>query len=72
MILGDFNLDQMLPECVVKVDPLIQNFNLLQRSQYLTHIDGGILDLVLSTSNSITVSFFASHSDHAFLSFFEI
>ena len=46
LIVGDFNLDQMLPEHVAKVDPLIQNFNLSQRSQYSTHIDGGILDLV--------------------------
>ena len=28
LIFGDFNLDQMLPENVAKVDPLIQNFNL--------------------------------------------
>ena len=32
LIVGDFNLDQMLPELVVKVNPLIQNFNLCQRS----------------------------------------
>ena len=32
LIVGDFNLDQMLPEHVVKVNPLIQNFNLSQRS----------------------------------------
>ena len=30
LIVGDFNLDQMLPEHVAKVDPLIQNFNLSQ------------------------------------------
>ena len=34
LVVGDFNLDQMLPENVVKVNPLIQNFNLSQRSQY--------------------------------------
>ena len=28
LIVGDFNLDQMLPELVAKIDPLIQNFNL--------------------------------------------
>ena len=28
LIVGDFNLDQMLPEYVAKVDPLIQYFNL--------------------------------------------
>ena len=34
LIVGDFNLDLMLPENVVKVDPLIHNCNLSQRSQY--------------------------------------
>ena len=33
LIVGDFNLDQMLPENVTKVDPVFQNFNLSQRSQ---------------------------------------
>ena len=28
LIVGDFNLDQMLPQNVAKVDTLIQNFNL--------------------------------------------
>ena len=32
LIVGDFILDEMLPEHVAKVDPLIQNFNLSQRS----------------------------------------
>ena len=32
-IVSDFNLDQILPEHVAKVNPLIQNFNLCQRSQ---------------------------------------
>ena len=44
LIVGDFNLDQMLPENVAKVDPLIQTFNLSQRSQYSTQIHGGLLD----------------------------
>ena len=42
LIVGDFNIDQILPEHVVKVDPLIQNFNLSQHSQYSTHIMGNI------------------------------
>ena len=54
-IVGDFNLDQILPEHVARADPLIQNFNLTQCSQYSTHT-WGILDLVFDTSNSITVS----------------
>ena len=62
LIVGDFNLDQTLPEHVAKFDPLIQSFNLYQRSQYSTHIHGGILDLVFDTSNSNTVSFLPTPS----------
>ena len=72
LIAGDFNLDQMLPEHVAKVNPLIQSFNLSQCSQYLTHIHGGILEFVIDTSNSNAVSFLPSpFSDH-FLLFFQI
>ena len=49
LIAGDFNLDQMLPEHVAKVDLLIQNFNLSQCSQYSTHIHGEILNLILKS-----------------------
>ena len=42
LIVGDYNLDQMLTEHVVKVGPLIQNFNLSQHSQYSTHTWGNI------------------------------
>ena len=45
-IVGDFNFDQMLLKSVVKVDSLIQNFNLPQRSQYSTHIHRELLDLL--------------------------
>ena len=70
LIVGDFNLDQMLPEHVAKVDPLIQIFYLSQRSQYSTHIHWGILDLVFDTSNSNTVDHFVlffSKSDALYL-----
>ena len=40
LIVSDFNLDQMLPENVAKIVPLIQNFNLSQCSQYSTHTHG--------------------------------
>ena len=53
LIVGDFNLDQMLPENIAKIDPLIQNFNL---SQCSTHIHGGLLDLAFDTSNFNDVS----------------
>ena len=72
LIVGDFNLDQMLPEHAAKVDPLIQNFNLSQRLQYSTHIHWGISDLVFDTSSSDTVSSLPSpFSDHLF-PFFQI
>ena len=72
LIVGDFNLDQMLPEHVAKVNPLIQNFNLSQRSQYSIHIHGGILDLVFDTSNSKAVSFLPSPFNDHFVLFFQI
>ena len=70
LIVGGFNIDQMLPEHVAKVDPVIQNFNLSQRPQYSTRIHGGILDLMFDTSNSNTVSSLSSpYSDHFVLFF---
>ena len=72
LIVGDFNLDQVLLEHVAKVNPLIQNFNLSQSSQYSTRVHGRILDLVFDTSNSNAVSFLLSpFSDH-FVLFFQI
>ena len=70
LIVGDFNLDQMMLEHVAKVKPLIQNFNLPQRLQYATHIHGGILDLVYDTSNSNAVSFLPSPLRDHFVLFF--
>ena len=74
LIVGNFNLDQMLPENVAKVDHLIQNFNLSQPSQHSTYLLGGLLDLVSDTSNSklfllcrhpaVITLFFFSKSDH--------
>ena len=37
LIVVYFNVDQMFPENVAKVDRLIRNFTLYQHSQYLTH-----------------------------------
>ena len=65
LVVRDSNLDQMLSQHVAKVDLQSQNFNLPQRSQYSTHIQGRILDLVFDTSNSNTVSsFLSAYSDH--------
>ena len=70
LVVVDFNLDQMLPEHVAKVDPLIQNLKLSQRSQYSTHMHGGMLDLVFDTLNSNTVSsLLSTYSDHFFVFF---
>ena len=70
LTVGDFNLDQMLPEHIAKVDHLIQNFNLSQHSEYSTHIHEGILDLAFDTSNSnIVYSLSSPYSDHFVLFF---
>ena len=63
LIVGDFNLDQMLSEHGAKVGPLIQNFNLWQHSPYSTYTHRGILDL--DTLNFNTVSSMPSpYSNH--------
>ena len=65
LLVGDFNLDMMLDENIHKTNPLLQRFNLHQRSQYSTHIQGGILDLVFDTNISDSVSWIPSpYSDH--------
>ena len=65
LIVGDFTFDQMLPENIANIAPLIQSLDLSQRSQY---IYGGILNLVFDSSNSNIVSVLPSpHSDHCVL-----
>ena len=72
LIVGDFNLDEMLPENVANIAPLIQSFDMSQHSQELTHVHGGILDLVFASSNSNIVSVLPSpYSDH-FVLFLQI
>ena len=61
LIVVDFNLDQMLPKHVTKVDLVIQNFNLSQRSlTVLNSYTWEILDLVFDTSNYNIASSFPS------------
>ena len=75
LIVCDFNLDQMLPEHVAKVDTLIQNFTFSRRSQYSTHIHRGILFLILQISilfllcrhPSVITLFFLYKSDVLYL-----
>ena len=65
LIVGDFNLDQMLDENVETLEALITRFNFHQRSHYSTHILGGILDLVLDDGKSESVEWMPSpYSDH--------
>ena len=70
LIVGDLNLYQMLPENVPKVNHLIQNFNLSQRSQYSAHIREGLLDVLFDTPNSML--FFLYHHPIVITSFFFI
>ena len=65
IILGDFNWDQMLQEHVRTFLPLSSRFNLNQRSNYSTHIQGGILDLVFDSKRNSDVEWmFSPFSDH--------
>ena len=65
LILGDFNLDQMLEENINRVHPLIHRFGLHQRSRYSTHIQGGILDLVFDSKKSEIITWIPSpYTDH--------
>ena len=65
LIVGDFNWDQMLPEHVTTFDRIRTSFNCSQRSNYSTHILGGILDLVFDNGKSSDVNWmFSPYSDH--------
>ena len=65
MVIGDFNWDLMLPEHVTTLIPFSSHFNLYQRSNYSTHIKGGILDLVFDDKRDSDVQWmFSPFSDH--------
>ena len=60
----------MLSENIEKVNPVIAHFNLHQRSQYSTHIHGGILDLFFDNKSIELVHWIPSpYSDHFILIF---
>ena len=68
LIIGDFNLDQMLPEHIASFTPLCSHYKLYQRSKYSTHIKGGILDLVFDDNRDTDVKWmFSPYSDHFIL-----
>ena len=60
LLIGDFNLDQMLDENIHTTNPLLQRFHFHQHSHYSTHIQGGILDLVFDTNMGDCVSWIPS------------
>ena len=65
IVLGDFNIDQLLAENVAAFKPIISRFHFQQWSRYSTHINGGILDLVLDDEKTDSVNLIASPcSDH--------
>ena len=65
---GDCNWDQMLLKHVSTFEPIITHFLCYQRSNYSTHITGGILDLVFDTQKRTKVDWmFSPYSDHFIL-----
>lgn len=65
LIVGDFNMDQMVDENIRKFDQLCAHFQCHQRSNYSTHRLGGILDLVFDDRSSESVGWMPSpYSDH--------
>ena len=65
ILLGDFNLDQMLQENVFAFQQLCEYFKFNQRVKYSTHILGGILDLVFDQKRTETAQWMPSaFSDH--------
>ena len=52
LIVGNLNLDQMLPKNVANIAPLIRSFDLSQRSQYY-RIYYGIYNMLWNTWGNI-------------------
>ena len=51
-VLGDFNINQRSQGNVSLLAPLLQQFGFIQKSEVITHIHGGVLDLVLVNKSS--------------------
>ena len=65
IILGDFNLDQMDNSHVDLFHGIRERFSLTQRSNYSTHVYGGILDLVFHNKKKEPVEWMPSpYSEH--------
>ena len=68
IVLGDFNLDQMHNPYVELFQDICSHFSFVQRSNYSTHIHGGILDLVFQNKRCQPVDWVPSpYSDHFIL-----
>ena len=52
VVLGDFNLSQVIEENINILQPILTEFNLRQRLRYATHLECEILDLVLNNRES--------------------
>ena len=65
IVLGDFNLDQMHEPYTGLFNDILTRFAFTQRSNYSTHIYGGILDLVFYNRKQMPVEWLPSpYSDH--------
>ena len=65
LLLGDFNLDQMHDPYVELFQSICNQFAFTQRSNFSTHIHGGILDLVFHNRKTSPVEWIPSpYSDH--------
>ena len=67
IIVGDFNYDQRLQENVDFVNLFFRDYNLVQNTQYSTHNDGGILDLIFDVKSNTVVWQPTPFSDHFIL-----
>ena len=65
IVVGDFNLNHLLEENINLLQPILTKFDLCHRSTYATHIEGGILHLVLDSKDSNPVFWIPLlYSDH--------
>lgn len=70
LVLGDFNFDQRYAPNSLTLLEFTSHFHLTQRCTFSTHVRGGILDLVLDSSNNESVDWCPSpFSDHFHLFF---
>ena len=65
VLVGDFNMDQLLKEYEEMVNSFAQQISMVQKVTYSTHKHGGILDLVIDSEPSGSVDWMPTpFSDH--------